>query len=101
MLAVDTPRGLVAVLGCSHPGVKNMLDAAQERLSRPIHAVIGGTHLIEATPDSLALTIQYLRQKEIAVIGASHCTGAAATDSLATFCGRHYRNGTGTALIID
>lgn len=101
MLAVDTPRGLIAVLGCSHPGVKNMLDAAAERLGRPIHAVIGGTHLIEASPDSLALTIQYLEQKEIAVIGASHCTGAAAMDRLAAFDNCYYRNGTGTALILD
>ena len=101
MLAVDTPRGLIVVLGCSHPGVKNMLDAATERLGRPIHAVIGGTHLVEASPDSLALTIQYLKQKEIAVIGASHCTGAVAMDRLAAFDNRYYRNGTGTALILD
>jgi 7,8-dihydropterin-6-yl-methyl-4-(beta-D-ribofuranosyl)aminobenzene 5'-phosphate synthase len=101
MLAVDSPRGLVAVLGCSHPGVKNMLDAAVERLGKPIHAVIGGTHLVEASPESLALTIEYLRRNEIAVIGASHCTGAAAMDRLAAFDGRYYRNGTGTALIIE
>jgi len=100
-LAVDSPRGLIVVLGCSHPGVKNMLDAVQERLARPIHAVIGGTHLVEASPDSLSLTIDYLRQKDIPVIGASHCTGAVAMDRLAAFGSRYYRNATGTALIID
>ncbi len=101
LLAVDSPRGLIVVLGCSHPGVKNMLDAVQERLARPIHAVIGGTHLVEASPDSLSLTIDYLRQKDIPVIGASHCTGAVAMDRLAAFGSRYYRNATGTALIID
>ncbi len=101
MLAVDTPKGLVAILGCSHPGVKNMLDAATARLGRPIHAVIGGTHLVEAPPASLALTIEYLTQKEIQVIGVSHCTGAAAMERLNAFGGRYFHNRTGTALVID
>jgi len=101
MLAVDTPRGLVAVLGCSHPGVKNMLDATALRLGKPIYAVVGGTHLVEASPESLALTIDYLRRKAIRVIGVSHCTGAAAMNSLKSFGGRYYHNRTGTALIID
>lgn len=101
MLAVDTPKGLVALLGCSHPGVKNMLDAAAERLNRPIHAVIGGTHLVEASPESLALTVEYLQQKDIRVIGVSHCTGAVAMGSLAVFGDRYYHNRTGTALILD
>ena len=101
MLVVDTPKGLVAVLGCSHPGMKNMLDAATELLGKPIHAVIGGTHLVEASPESLALSIEYLRQKEIAVIGVSHCTGSAAMGSLKAFGERYYHNRTGTALFID
>jgi len=101
MLAVDTPKGLVVLLGCSHPGVKNMLDAASDRLARPIYAVIGGTHLVEAPPESLALTIDYLKRKDIRVIGVSHCTGAVAMESLATFGDRYYHNRTGTALFVD
>lgn len=102
MLAVDTSGGMVALLGCSHPGVKNMLDAAAQRLARPIYAVIGGTHLVEAPPESVALTIQYLRQKAVRVIGASHCTGAVAMDRLrAAFGDRYYHNRTGTALLVD
>ncbi|MBE0530446.1 MAG: MBL fold metallo-hydrolase [Rhodospirillales bacterium] len=101
MLAVDTPQGLVVVLGCSHPGVKNMLDAAVQRLGKPIYAVVGGTHLVEASPESLSLTIEYLRQKAIRVIGASHCTGPKAMDRLKAFGDRYYHNRTGTALIID
>lgn len=101
MLAVDTPRGLVAVLGCSHPGVKNMLDAAMQRLGKPIFAVLGGTHLVEASPESLALTIEYLNQKEIRVIGVSHCTGDTAMEKLAAYGSSYFHNRTGTALFID
>lgn len=102
MLAVDTPRGLVAVLGCSHPGAKNMLEAATQRLGRPIHAVIGGTHLVEASPESLALTVDYMRRKDIRVVGVSHCTGRPGMESLkAVFGDRYYHNRTGTALYVD
>jgi 7,8-dihydropterin-6-yl-methyl-4-(beta-D-ribofuranosyl)aminobenzene 5'-phosphate synthase len=102
MLVAETPKGLVAVLGCSHPGVKNMLDAAAARLRKPIHTVIGGTHLVEAPPDSVALTLQYLRQKDIAVVGASHCTGAEARGRIAaTFGDKYFHNSTGTTLFFD
>jgi len=101
MLAVDTPKGLVAVLGCSHPGVKNMLDAATQRLGRPIHAVIGGTHLVEASPESLSLTVEYLKQKGVRIVGVSHCTGATAMGCLSAFGDRYYHNRTGTALCVD
>ncbi|MGE4299133.1 MAG: MBL fold metallo-hydrolase [Desulfovibrionaceae bacterium] len=101
MLAVDTPKGLVAVLGCSHPGVKNMLDAATQRLGKEIYAVIGGTHLVEASQDSLTLTLDYLTRKDIRVIGVSHCTGVPAMDRLQAFAGRYYHNRTGTALFIE
>ena len=99
MLAVETPKGLVALVGCSHPGIKNMLDTAEKRLGRPIYAVLGGTHLVEAAPDSLALTLAYLEQKNIQVIGASHCTGQVAMERLAGFGARYYHNRTGTSLI--
>jgi 7,8-dihydropterin-6-yl-methyl-4-(beta-D-ribofuranosyl)aminobenzene 5'-phosphate synthase len=101
MLAIDTSKGLVAVLGCSHPGMKNMLDAAVDRLGKPIHAVIGGTHLVEASPESLDLTVEYLKRKAIPVIGVSHCTGATAMDRLKVLGGSYYHNRTGTALVVD
>ena len=102
MLTVDTPKGVVAMLGCAHPGVKNMLDAASTRLDRPIYAVIGGTHLVEASHDSLQLTLQYLQQKNIAVIGASHCTGAEGMGCLTTAFGdRYFHNRTGSTLFLE
>jgi 7,8-dihydropterin-6-yl-methyl-4-(beta-D-ribofuranosyl)aminobenzene 5'-phosphate synthase len=41
-LAVETGYGLVVVVGCSHPGVSSILNAAQE-FGRP-YALIGGLH---------------------------------------------------------
>ena len=101
LLALDSPRGLVVLLGCSHPGVKNMLDAVRERLDRPIHAVLGGTHLVEAARPGLEAARDYFLAHGIAVVGVSHCTGDPAMDLLQGLGERFFHNRTGSALIVD
>ena len=41
-LMVKTQKGLVVIVGCSHPGVKNILKAASQ-FGKP-YAIIGGLH---------------------------------------------------------
>ncbi len=99
-VAIDTPRGLVVLLGCSHPGMKNMLNAAADMLHRPLYAVLGGTHLMEARGESLDLSLDYLQNEHIQIIGASHCTGKEALDRLASGNNRYQVNRTGSSLFI-
>jgi 7,8-dihydropterin-6-yl-methyl-4-(beta-D-ribofuranosyl)aminobenzene 5'-phosphate synthase len=100
LLAVDTPKGLIILLGCSHPGLKNMLDAAANLLGRPIYAIMGGTHLVEASTASLSSSLQYLQDHNIEHIGVSHCTGQAAMSRLAETNNHYFHNHTGSALIV-
>lgn len=100
-LAIDTPKGLVVLLGCSHPGVKNLLDTVLKRLNRPIHAVMGGTHMVEADADSVAKSVDFFLAKDIQAIGVSHCTGEKAMCSLEKLEGRYFHNRTGSSLYID
>lgn len=100
-IAIDTPKGLAVLLGCAHPGMKNMLDAAVELLQKPIYSVLGGTHLVEAQEDSLHVSLDYLKSKSIKIIGVSHCTGQAAVDRLAGSNNCYQRNQTGSSLFID
>jgi 7,8-dihydropterin-6-yl-methyl-4-(beta-D-ribofuranosyl)aminobenzene 5'-phosphate synthase len=100
LIAVDTPKGLIILLGCSHPGMKNMLDTASSHLNRPIYAIMGGTHLVEADPTSLTKSLRYLEDKKIEFIGVSHCTGESATSQLAASNKHYFQNHTGSALII-
>lgn len=101
MVVVDTPRGLVAVLGCSHPGMRNMLDAVRDRFGRPIRAVLGGTHLVEASSTGLDASMRYLLDSDIGAIGVSHCTGASAMKILGDSERRYFHNRTGTSLVLD
>jgi len=98
LLAIDTPEGLVVVLGCSHPGVRNMLDHVKLTLQRPIYAVLGGTHLKEADAGRIADTVEYLITEVDGPIGVSHCTGDAAMARLKKESPRFFHNRTGSVL---
>ena len=75
-IAIKTSSGIVVLLGCSHSGIINTLNYARELTgSDKIHAVIGGTHLIEANSERLELTIKALKDMHIKKIAVSHCTG--------------------------
>ncbi|MGB9686606.1 MAG: MBL fold metallo-hydrolase [Rectinema subterraneum] len=99
-LAVETPRGFIVLVGCSHPGIKNMLDAAASRLPGPIYGVIGGTHLVEASEKSFAASVHYLATSGFKAIGVSHCTGNKGTAELQKSSKVFFRNTTGHALVI-
>ncbi len=80
-LAADIGDGLVVFLGCAHPGMMNMLDTAAAILGKPVRAVFGGSHLVEADGERLEATLRYLQSLEAAspgrgfVTGLGHCTG--------------------------
>lgn len=101
LLAVDTPRGLVVLLGCSHPGMKNMLDAVTERLRRPIFAVLGGTHLVESKGEGLERSLAYIDDGDIKIVGVSHCTGKEAVERLRASNVGFFHNVTGSSLIVE
>jgi len=100
LVVVDTSEGLVVLLGCSHPGMRNLLDAVKERFQKPIYAVMGGTHLVEASDDVTKAAYEYLRREGIAVIGVSHCTGERGMKILGDIRESYFHNRTGSCLII-
>jgi len=100
LLVVDTPLGLVVLLGCSHPGMRNMLDTVKERFAKPIHAVLGGTHLVEASNPVVEASSEYLSHEGIDIIGVSHCTGRVGMKVLSESTGGYFHNRTGSALIV-
>lgn len=81
-LSVATKEGPVLLVGCSHPGVMNMMDTAERVLGQALRAVLGGSHLVEAGPERLDETIEYLKDKRLAMAALGHCTGHLATAAL-------------------
>jgi 7,8-dihydropterin-6-yl-methyl-4-(beta-D-ribofuranosyl)aminobenzene 5'-phosphate synthase len=74
-MAFNTPQGLVLMVGCSHPGIEKILEAAT-KLNPRVYTVLGGFHLV-ATPDAdVTSMVERFRDKwKIERIGAGHCTG--------------------------
>lgn len=77
-LFFDSPEGLVVVLGCAHAGIVNVLQHIHRITGRPIHTVLGGTHLVGASEVRLGKTVEALRGLNVRRLGPAHCTGAAA-----------------------
>jgi 7,8-dihydropterin-6-yl-methyl-4-(beta-D-ribofuranosyl)aminobenzene 5'-phosphate synthase len=81
----DTRDGTVVLLGCGHAGVVNTLNHIQKQTGgRPIHAVLGGMHLINASQDRLTRTMDALRGLDVNVLAPAHCTGARAQARMGT-----------------
>lgn len=74
-LAADTPDGLAVFVGCSHPGILNIVDHVHAVLEKPVAAVYGGTHLVEADEKRIRATVGRLKQLGLLHIGFSHCSG--------------------------
>jgi len=79
-LYIQTPAGVVVILGCAHSGVVNTLDYISELTGQQkIYAVLGGMHLIRASTERLEATTEAFKRYGVSAIGTAHCTGTKAT----------------------
>ncbi len=82
-LYFPTAEGVVVVLGCAHAGVVNtLLHIEQLTRGDPLRAVLGGIHLLNASPARLAATIDALRLRNVPLLAPAHCTGPVAVARL-------------------
>jgi 7,8-dihydropterin-6-yl-methyl-4-(beta-D-ribofuranosyl)aminobenzene 5'-phosphate synthase len=84
-LAVNVEgKGLVVFTACSHAGVVNVMSHARTSFpGTPLHAVLGGFHLVGANERIIPETVAGLREFGIQVFGPAHCTGWRAVNALA------------------
>jgi 7,8-dihydropterin-6-yl-methyl-4-(beta-D-ribofuranosyl)aminobenzene 5'-phosphate synthase len=74
-MAIETPRGMVVVAGCSHPGIERIVEAAKS-IDQDVHMVFGGFHLPAATDRDVARIAAALHDTlEVDGIAPGHCTG--------------------------
>lgn len=99
-LILDTPRGLVILLGCAHAGIVNVVAHVLEKTGQTrIHAILGGTHLAFSSPEQLRQSVDALKGFELDRIGLGHCTGLEASGRVAReFGDRAFFCNVGTAL---
>lgn len=90
-LVIESPQGLVLVLGCAHAGMINTLGHAMEKTGKDrVYAVIGGTHLDFASRLQVEETIAALKEYRVEKVGVSHCTGLKAASRLYAEFGENF-----------
>jgi 7,8-dihydropterin-6-yl-methyl-4-(beta-D-ribofuranosyl)aminobenzene 5'-phosphate synthase len=100
-LAIQTPDGLVILVGCSHPGIETILEASR-RVAPHVHLIFGGLHLVN-TPDlEIARVAAALHDRwQVDRIAPGHCTGEPAFAALQqTFGAQYVYAGLGTVVPI-
>ena len=74
-MAIKTPQGIALMVGCSHPGIEKILDAASKIDSR-IFTVFGGFHLVDIADAEVSSMVTRFRDKwKLERAAAGHCTG--------------------------
>ncbi len=87
-LVINTSLGLVVISGCGHAGIINTLEYARKTAGKaPIHAALGGFHLLQASDEHLAWTGKKLRDLGLAHFLGAHCTGIEAVFQLRGLAG--------------
>src|SRR6266700_4350676 len=98
-LAVNTSEGMVLVVGCSHPGIDRIVEAAAA-INPKIHLVAGGFHLVVAPDDAIAKIVAALKDNfKVENVAPGHCTGEPTFAALKqAFGSRYIYIGVGTSL---
>jgi 7,8-dihydropterin-6-yl-methyl-4-(beta-D-ribofuranosyl)aminobenzene 5'-phosphate synthase len=88
-LAIDTPDGIVLVVGCSHPGIDKIVEAASS-IDKRIHMIGGGFHLVVAKDPEIEEVVTGLRDTwKVDYVALGHCTGEPTFAALRRAFGQH------------
>jgi 7,8-dihydropterin-6-yl-methyl-4-(beta-D-ribofuranosyl)aminobenzene 5'-phosphate synthase len=75
-LVIDTPEGLVVIVGCGHAGTINTAEFARKSVRQaPVYALIGGLHLFRSSDQDIEWTAGKLKEFGLTHLLAAHCTG--------------------------
>jgi 7,8-dihydropterin-6-yl-methyl-4-(beta-D-ribofuranosyl)aminobenzene 5'-phosphate synthase len=89
-LVVDTPAGQAVVVGCSHPGIEEILASVAARDPK-VAVVAGGLHLVTTGADDVERLAAALHERwKVARVAPGHCTGERAFSILQRVFGKQY-----------
>jgi 7,8-dihydropterin-6-yl-methyl-4-(beta-D-ribofuranosyl)aminobenzene 5'-phosphate synthase len=96
---MNTPDGMVLVVGCAHPGIDKIVEAAST-INPRIHLIAGGFHLVVAKDPDIEKIVTTLHDTfKVQFVAPGHCTGEPAFTALKkAFGDRYLYAGLGTTL---
>ncbi len=102
-IVLETSAGMVLICGCCHAGLLNTLAHVKSHFNRPIVAIMGGTHLLNASDKQLTRVVSVLKNEyDSPELYLNHCTGTRAFVALANAFGELVHDcPAGTGLTFD
>lgn len=89
-LVVNTAKGLVVLVGCSHPGVVSIVDKAVKEIKNTPYLVIGGFHMVSCSRDTCIKVTEELLKRNVKFIAPIHCSGDTIREVLESKYSEHY-----------
>lgn len=100
-MVLKTNAGVTLLSSCSHNGITNMLETAENYFQEPISQIVGGFHLKDEPFEASRHLIDYFNGKSIKQIYTGHCTGLEKFNEIQTKCQcRVYYLETGKRIIL-
>ena len=70
------PEGLFIITGCCHSGIINTVNHCRKFTGvRKVKGIVGGLHLLNAAPEKMIATRDFLKDLECDLIAPIHCSG--------------------------
>lgn len=89
-LIISTPMGLIVVVGCSHPGIVNVIKQSKALWNKPIYLVIGGFHSMPGTVEGMSAVVNQFKQLGVKKVAPAHCTSQATKAFFKAAYGKDY-----------
>ena len=101
-LAMDTPDGVVLVVGCSHTTIEKIVQQTKATINKPIHLILGGLHLLPAKDDQIKAIAAFLHDDaKVEFVAPAHCTGEPAFGILKeSFGDKYVYTGLGSTTVV-
>jgi len=102
-LLVRSPKGLVIITGCAHPGIVRIIEHVKPLFPyEPIYLAMGGFHMKSETSENINRIVQTIQEYGVQRIAPSHCTGEAAIEIFKQRFGKNFiGSGVGRRIIVE
>ena len=90
-LAMDTDKGQVVIVGCSHTGIEKIIRTTLAETANSVDLVYGGFHLLPFNRQQIVTLAQQLKNDlSVKRVAPAHCTGHLAFKILKEQFGENY-----------
>jgi 7,8-dihydropterin-6-yl-methyl-4-(beta-D-ribofuranosyl)aminobenzene 5'-phosphate synthase len=101
-LVLQSPKGLVVITGCAHPGIVRIIEHVQSLFpDESIYLAMGGFHLKSETSQNINKIVKKIQEYGVQRIAPSHCTGEEAIEIFKQRFGEDFiQSGVGQRIVI-